>query len=113
MSALSQWTLDETLSHPEIWGRWVESAIGAHLMNNLRTEDFSLFYWRERNDEIDFVIRRKGKIIGIEVKSSYGMAKKGMDAFQKTFSPEKILLVGKEGLPIENFLRINPADLFA
>jgi uncharacterized protein len=104
-------TLDETLSHPEIWWRWTESAIGAHLLNHSRKEEYSLFYWRERNDEIDFAIQKKGKTFGIEVKSS-GLAKKGMDMFQKKFLPDKILLVGKEGIPVEDFLKINPAELF-
>lgn len=112
MSALSDFTLDETLLHPEIWGRWVESVIGAHLLNHSRQEGFSLFYWRERNDEVDFVIQFKGKTVAIEVKSSSGIAKKGMDTFQKKFSPAKILLAGKDGIPIEDFLKINPIDLF-
>jgi uncharacterized protein len=58
------------------------------------------------------VIQFRGKTTGIEVKSSSGIAKKGTDAFQKKFSPEKILLVGRSGIPVDQFLKINPADLF-
>ncbi len=112
MSALSDLSLNETLLRPDIWGRWVESAIGAHLLNHSGPEGFSLFYWRDRNDEVDFVLQFKGKTVAIEVKSSSGNAKKGMDSFKKKFSPERILLVGKEGMPVGNFLKINPPDLF-
>jgi uncharacterized protein len=112
MSAFSQLTLAETLLHPEIWGRWIESVVGMHLINQGRQEGISLYYWRERADEVDFVIQFRGKTTGIEVKSSSGIAKKGTDAFQKKFSPEKILLVGRSGIPVDQFLKINPADLF-
>ncbi len=112
MSALFHLSLDETFLRPELWGRWVESVVGAHLINQALPKGFSLFYWRERNDEVDFVLQSGGRNVAIEVKSSSGNAKKGMDAFQKKFSPERILLVGKEGMPAEDFLKINPADLF-
>ena len=46
-------------------GRMIESAIGAHLINDPKCE---VFYWREGNKEVDFVIKIKGKLIAIEVK---------------------------------------------
>ena len=52
------------------------------------------------------------KVIGIEVKSGKTQTAKGMEAFKKEFNPHKILLVGKTGLPWEEFLAINPATLF-
>ena len=48
-------------SKPEEWGRVVESAIGSHLINHSLSEGFNLYYWRERNDEVDFIIEKKGK----------------------------------------------------
>jgi hypothetical protein len=35
-----------------------------------------------------------------------------MDAFQKRFQPHRILLIGKTGMPLNEFLKINPGDLF-
>lgn len=61
--------LAEVQRKPELWGRWVEVAIGAHLVNNQLSGGYTVLYWRHRNDEIDFVLERKGKVIGIEVKS--------------------------------------------
>jgi predicted AAA+ superfamily ATPase len=112
ISALSSYSLDEITAKPDIWGRWVESAIGAHLLNASLSEDFSLKYWRHRNDEIDFVLEKNEKVIGIEVKSGKTQTAKGMEAFKKEFNPHKILLVGKTGLPWEEFLAVNPATLF-
>ncbi|HEU0227041.1 MAG TPA: ATP-binding protein [Arachidicoccus soli] len=94
------------------WGRIVESAIGAHLINYSLTENFKVYYWRQRNNEVDFVIEKRGKIIGIEVKSGIAGSTSGMETFKNQYKPHKILLVGKSGLAWEEFLTINPAGLF-
>ena len=100
------------LAKPDEWGRMVESAIGAHLINHSLSEKFNLHYWRERNEEIDFVIERKGKVIGLEVKSGAAGSTSGMTAFKNKFNPDKILLIGKAGLPWQDFLKLNPVSLF-
>jgi uncharacterized protein len=104
--------LNETLSKPDEWGRMVESAIGAHLLNYSFSEKFKLHYWRDKNNEVDFVIERNRKIIGLEVKSGTTANTSGMQAFQKKYNPDKILLIGKNGLPWEVFLQMNPVALF-
>ena len=102
----------DMLAKPDEWGRMVESAIGAHLINHSLSEKFNLHYWRERNEEIDFVIERKGKVIGLEVKSGAAGSTSGMTAFKNKFNPDKILLIGKAGLPGQDFLKLNPVSLF-
>ena len=47
----------------------MESAIGAHLLHYSMLEGFDLYYWRERGDEVDFVLSYRSRVIGIEVKS--------------------------------------------
>lgn len=101
-----------TLAKPDEWGRMVESAIGAHLINHSLTEKFNLHYWRERNEEVDFVIERKGKVIGLEVKSGAAGSNSGMTAFKNKFNPDKVLLIGNAGLPWQDFLKLNPVSLF-
>ena len=101
-----------TLTKPDQWGRMVESAIGAHLINHSLTEKFNLHYWRVRNEEVDFVIERKGKVIGLEVKSGAAGSTSGMTAFKNKFNPDKILLIGNAGLPWQDFLKLNPVSLF-
>ncbi|GJQ33902.1 MAG: hypothetical protein HBSAPP04_27410 [Ignavibacteriaceae bacterium] len=105
-------TLKEVLSMPDEWGRIVESAIGAHLINYSITEKYNVFYWRERNDEIDFVIEKNKKVIGMEVKSSTVKSSSGMAAFQKKFKPKKVVLIGNTGMHWQDFLKMNPMELF-
>lgn len=97
---------------PAEWGRWVESAVGAHLLNYSLKGDFELSYWRHRNDEVDFVIKHGEKVIGIEVKSSASGPTSGMSAFQNNFKLDKMLLVSESSLPWQEFLTIDPLSLF-
>jgi len=105
MSALTGDGFTIVRSDPELWGRWVESAVGAHLVNASIEHGFELFYWRERGREVDFIVSYRGRIIAIEVKSHKRQtALPGMDAFVKAFDPDKLLLVGGDGLDVELFL---------
>lgn len=112
ISAQRNETIKEILLLPNEWGRIVESAIGAHLVNYSLSENFGLHYWRERNDEVDFILERRGKIIGLEIKTGASTGTKRMSAFQKQFNPDKVLLIGDSGLPWQEFLKINPSSLF-
>lgn len=112
ISAQANNLFNEAKQRPDEWGRVVESAIGAHLINHSLTEKFNLHYWRDRNDEVDFVMERQGKVIGLEVKSTTTGYTTGMGAFKKKYNPHKILLIGNAGLSWQEFLQINPAALF-
>ncbi len=112
ISAQQPESFKKILSTPEIWGRWVESAIGAHLLNYSIVKGYNLFYWRIGDFEIDFVIEYHGKSIGIEVKSGVSGKTSGMSAFTKQFNPYKLLLVGSSGIPWQEFLLLDPMDLY-
>ena len=101
----------DILAKPDKWGRMVESSIGAHLLNYSHTERYSLHYWRERNDEVDFVIEKKGKVIGLEVKSGVTQSS-NITAFKKQVNPHKVLLIGNSGIKWQDLLKMNPAELF-
>ncbi|CAN5431304.1 ATP-binding protein [soil metagenome] len=105
-------SMKEVMSKPEVWGRWVEAAIGAHLINHQLSEGYTVHYWRHRNDEVDFVLEKKGKVIGLEVKSGAIQKAPGMEAFKKQFEPDKILLIGNSGVPWGDFLKVSPNQLF-
>jgi len=81
MSALSSFKHKEILGQPEVYGRWVESAIGTHLLNQSLTDKLDLFYWREGNQEVDFVLQKGNKTIGIEVKSGRNKLSTGIASF--------------------------------
>jgi predicted AAA+ superfamily ATPase len=109
ITAQSRLTFDEARKDREFWGRLVESAVGAHLLNSATGTGVELFYWRERGREVDFILRSGKTVAAIEVKS--GSRKEGlpgMEAFDKTFRPKRKLLTGSDGIPLEKFM-LTPA----
>jgi predicted AAA+ superfamily ATPase len=113
-SAQAAMTFARVRHHPDHWGRLVESAVGAHLAGAaLLGEIDDIFYWRERNKEVDFVLRLGTRIVALEVKS--GRRKEslpGVAAFDTRFRPARTFLVGAGGIPIQEFLEIAPRELF-
>jgi len=106
LSALSGYRFEEAQADREYWGRLTESAVGAHLANAAAAGKCEVFYWRDRNREVDFVVRAKRRLIAIEVKS--GRAREvlpGVQAFNEAFKPDRLLLVGEDGIAVEDFLR--------
>lgn len=112
ISALVPDSFSEIISQPQKWGRWVESAIGAHLLNHALTEGYELYYWRDRSGEVDFIMKHKGKLIGLEVKSGEIKNVSGIKAFKNIYKDAKFILIGKNGIPWEDFLMIDPIELF-
>lgn len=105
MSAQSGLSFQEARADGELWGRLVESATGAHLANAAAARECELFYWRERNEEVDFVVRAGRAVTAIEVKSGRGRdTHPGLVAFTEAFKPTRKLLVGRDGIPVQEFL---------
>jgi hypothetical protein len=105
MTAQSGVVFEEARADREFWGRLTESAVGAHLANAAATGACELYYWRERNREVDFVVRSGRAVTAIEVKSARAReAQPGLDAFAEAFKPRRRLLVGSSGVPVEAFL---------
>lgn len=112
VSALLQENFNEIIIQPLKWGRIVESAIGAHLINYSKTNDFNVYYWRHRNDEIDFAISYKNKLLGLEIKTGYANKTRGMQVFENQFDPDKVVIVSSNALSWQELLKINPIELF-
>jgi len=105
MAVMSDMSPAEARADREFWGRLVESAVGAHLANAATAGDCSLYYWRERNSEVDFVVKAGRRLLAIEVKSGRApVAHSGLAAFAGAFKPQRSLLVGGDGIPVEEFL---------
>lgn len=105
MSAVAGLSPEEARADRSFHGRLVESAVGAHLANAAQRGDCELFYWREKNREVDFVVRAGKRLLAIEVKS--GRRREdlpGMAAFTDSFQPDRTLLVGGDGIALETFL---------
>ncbi len=112
ISALTHLKFNEVKEDFIKWGQVVESAIGAHLINKSEEGNYNVYYWRHRNEEVDFVIQKGDRIIGIEVKSGQTKPTKGMASFKSKYNPFKILLVGTSGLNWKDFLSLDPVTLF-
>jgi uncharacterized protein len=91
---------------PAVWGRYVESAVGAHLANAAASGECELFYWRDRNREVDFVLRKGRTLLAIEVKSGRRRdSLPGLSAFLGEHPKAMPLLVGADGVSLDDFLR--------
>jgi uncharacterized protein len=105
LSAISGMTLGEARGNPEVWGRYVESAIGAHLANSAAAGECDLYYWRERDNEVDFVLRGRRRLVAVEVKSGRApVAHAGTAAFARKYKTHRMLLVGGDGIGVGDFL---------
>jgi predicted AAA+ superfamily ATPase len=105
MSAQDSRSLTEARQDGDHWGRLVESCIGAHLVNSSFGTNISVTYWRERNHEVDFVLQEGKATVAIEVKSGgRHESLPGMEAFARTFKPKRQLLVGGQGIALDEFL---------
>ena len=103
-SVQSGMTFNKAFTTPSLWGRWVESAVGAHLLNQADEYDYKLYFWREKDDEVDFVIEFDKQLIAIEVKSGRRTTNNGLSLFGNQFHPVHSFVVGSGGIPIEEFL---------
>jgi predicted AAA+ superfamily ATPase len=111
MTALSRLTLKEAKQNMDYWGRLAESAVGATLANGVRGKNVQLFYWASRNREVDFVLCRGKALVAIEVKTGRRETTlPGIEAFSKEFSVKKKLLIGKQGIPLQDFLYTPPEN---
>ena len=104
----------EAKSDTDYWGRMVESAIGAHLLSLVASNPtVKIFYWREDDNEVDFVLKSGDKIVGIEVKSGVeNRIPTGLRSFSKTFSSARTILVGADGMDYRKFLRLSLEQIF-
>lgn len=105
-------TFEQALLDRKAWGHIFESGIGAYLVSQGFVHRFEVFYWRERNDEVDFVLRKKGSIIAIEVKSNAEKKTGGLEKFRELFAPRAAFIVGDGGISVEDFLLMDIRKLF-
>ncbi|OKZ01605.1 MAG: AAA family ATPase [Bacteroides sp. CAG:1060_57_27] len=97
-------TFEKDRTDPKVWGRWVESAVGAYLLSMAEELDYQLYYWREGDDEVDFIIANGGESVAIEVKSGRRGMNSGLPKFVKAFQPKLSFVVGTSGVSLEDFL---------
>ena len=110
MTAGSGYAYQEARADRTFWGRIVESAVGAHLLNTA-TSDVRVYYWREGQHEVDFVLQRGPDVVAIEVKSGPRRGSlSGLATFEQRFKPQRTLVVGEGGVPLNEFLAASAGD---
>lgn len=105
-------TFEQAILDRKAWGHIFESAVGAYLVSQAFIHRFEVFYWRERNDEVDFVLRKKGTLVAIEVKSNGEKRTEGLDKFRELFNPKAAFIVGDGGISAEEFFTMDLNKLF-
>lgn len=117
VSAMSGLKFGEARKDSVHWGNCVENIVGARLYYFAEEMGGQVFYWRERQHEVDYVLKIGKKIIGIEVKTNADKAPASFNEFIHKFKPEKVFTIYyrqesskqvKEGLiSLDDFL-LNP-----
>lgn len=105
-------SFSKATSDHKYWGHIFESGIGAYIVSQAFVKRFDVYYWRERNDEVDFVLRKKDSIVAIEVKSNAESKTSGLTTFKKMFNPSAALIVGDSGISPADFLAMDLRTLF-
>jgi predicted AAA+ superfamily ATPase len=114
VSASSKLTYREARIDSATWGQVIEGVVGVHLANAVASEPRTeLFYWRDGNNEVDFVLACGRKIIGLEVKSNAKRNNpKAAEAFIRRFPNAKVLLVGESGIAWQQFIKYDVGRIF-
>lgn len=95
------------LSDSELRGHLVESAVGAYLLALSSERGFEVSWWRQGNDEVDFVLSGSGKVVAIEVKSGRMKSLRGMSAFLHEYPEASRIVIGGSSAgscAVEDFL---------
>ena len=77
---------------PEERGRAFELLVGCQLDRT----GLELYYWREGNFEVDFVLKRGKEIWGIEVKSGKKRSPRGLEKFKGSFPQAKTVIISPD-----------------
>lgn len=104
VSAVRNRSKEDSMKDPAYRGRLLEAAVGAHLVNEGKSLNYEVYYWREDTNEVDFVVRKGDKLIGIEVKTGVDQHARQFRAFLHKYPKARIILVGPEGIRLEEFL---------
>lgn len=95
------------------WGRLVENAVGAHLLNGLHGPQWNVAYWRADGDEADFVVSHGTRSWALEVKSGRSGKAGGLAAFRKRYPKAGAWLIGDSGVPLAEFFAKPAAHWFS
>ncbi len=102
VTALRGVSFEETLRDRTFYGRLVENAVGAAFLNAGEI----IFYWSERDKEVDFIVQRGQDLLAVEVTAGEGHPTPGLKTFLNRYPETKPVLIGgvHADLSVEQFL---------
>jgi uncharacterized protein len=112
VSAVSGRSFAQAREDASWWGRLVENAVGAHLLNSLQGLSWEVLYWREGDQEVDYVVRGSRRLTAIEVKSTRSRVPGGLASFCSRWPEAVPMIVGPGGMPLEEFLASDLRSVF-
>ena len=112
MNVYNQTTFGSVRTDAALWGRQVESAVGSYLLSQAEKHRMQVYYWRENNAEVDFILQRGLSVVAIEVKSNNARTNAGLHLFSSKYKPLQAFVVGNEGMPLADFLQTDLRLLF-
>ena len=65
-----------------------------------------IHYWRVEPHEVDYIVSRGPDLLGIEVKSGSSTNMGGLNAFKRKFPKAKTMIVGSNGIPLNDFFSL-------
>lgn len=110
ISAVSGSSFERDMDDYSWRGRLIENAVGAHLLNHLSGLPYTLYYWRQRQLEVDFVVETPRDLWAIEVKSGQMGNRKGLSKFCEMYPEAKPILLGHDGMSLEDFFNAIPLE---
>jgi len=108
VNALAPRNFEDARADAGWWGRLVENAVGAHLLNHLSAPEWGVTYWRRGASEVDYVVERGRIVWGLEVKSGRPRSASGLSGFRLAYPKAHTLIIGSDGIPLEEFLGADP-----
>lgn len=111
INGLSLKSIEESRSDSVWWGRVVENAVGAYLLNAFAGKPVSVTYWRKRSAEVDFVLQSGAEVVALEIKSGLQGKVSGLNAFKNEYKKSRAMIIGGNGIPLEEFLSTPPEQL--
>lgn len=111
-SVYAGYSFDDARRDPKVWGHFFESAIGAHLVSGAFAGGYEVYYWRDGDLEVDYILKKDNRVVAIEVKSNSEMTNKGLAEFREKYNPHRSMVVGKGGMDANVLLGMQPVKLF-
>ncbi|MBU1016927.1 MAG: ATP-binding protein [Patescibacteria group bacterium] len=98
ISSTNNMSKEEFLLDSSWRGRVTENAVGAKLWVETEKIGGKLFYWRERDKEVDYVVKIGKDIFAVEVKSGVVKEKptSGLEFFLKKYPRANGIVIGKQ-----------------